>query len=228
MSRFRKTAAIGLAACGVALGAYAAERKPFPAENLFPFLKAYYSITPDERTAFRLRYFAVSKKGELPSFKAVLKRKSGDVPITLGAKGEMSPVPSSADIASKAQVTLEAEKGASFGVLIRIVANVPTSARIDAKNVELAVNQAQKGAKKAAGVMKFAVPKLDSACFMGATSGTVTLENGQKIALQTVKSKEDPALIGSPCYTPSAQKGGVTISLDKAPEMVSIEEKPFN
>jgi hypothetical protein len=194
------------------------ETQTIPAEKLFPFLTNYLKLPAAERDRFHPNYHLMAKG---VTVKAMLKRKSGDVPLTFAADGLMQPVPTAADIAAGAQIQMSAPKDGKIGIGIKIASSVPPATTLDAKALKASIDQARAGSKKAAGAMAIMVPDLQRICFEGATSGTAVSANGKTIALKT-ETKNGSVDKGSPCFAPADAPDAVQVRLDRIPRTLII------
>jgi hypothetical protein len=194
------------------------ETKTFPAEKLYPFLTEYLKLPAAERDRFHPAYHLMAKG---VAIKAVLKRKSGDVPLSFAPDGLIRPVPTAADIADKVQIEMSAPKDSKIGIGIKIASSVSPATVLDARALKASIDQARAGSKKAAGAMSVMVPNLQRVCFEGATSGTATSAAGKTVALKT-ETKNGSVDKGSPCFTPKDTPDAVQIKLDRVPRALII------
>lgn len=213
--------AAAAATCIIASGGYAQapmETKTLPAETLFPFLAEYLKLPAAERDRFHPNYHLMAQG---VTVRAVLKRRSGDVPLTFAPDGLIQPVPTSADIAAKTQIEMSAPKDSKIGISIKIASSVAPATTLDAKALKASIDQARVGAKKAAGAMAVMVPNLQRVCFEGATGGTAITAGGKAVALKT-ETKDASVDKGSPCFTPKDMPDAVQIRLDRTPRTLII------
>lgn len=219
-------AAIGASLLPLATGVAAAEKsKAIPSPSLFPYLDTYLGLPANARDRFHMSYVVMAQGAKLSDFHLVLNRKGGDAPLSIASDGEILPQPTLADLKAKTPITLEAPNGSRFGISLRIVATIEMAKTYDAAPLKASIEQARAGSKKAAGLLAVAVPDFQTACFSGATAGTVTLANGKTVALPGLP-KADDAPAGTPCFTPAALPDARTVTLDRAPTAIYIEPKP--
>lgn len=210
-------AAAGFALAEAAGAAPVLETKQVPVDVAFPFLQNYYALKAHDR--FRLDFFVV---GDLPpSFRMVLKRKGGDVPIALAADRRFLPLPDAEDFSRHVPLEVTSSKDTKIALTVKISETVAPAQTLDAKALAAGVDQVRTGVKTMAGIMALLVPDYKSVCFDGARSGTVMLSGGKTMTLKVTKKAGDTA-IGSPCFTPSDYPAAVQVSLDRAPSGMYI------
>lgn len=216
-------AALSTMALLAAPGVTTAKTADVPVDKLFPYLGNYYDLPAAQRDHFQLAYFFIIKTGS-GTIGATLKGAAGDVPITIGGDGRVTPLPSAADLKAKRPVSLTAPEGLSLGVTIKLMPLTAPATQLDADNLSIAIQQAHDGAKKAAGVLGMMVPNYQTVCFDGAHSGTVTLKSGATAALKVQKSEDTKA--ATPCFTPADARDAVKVNLDRTPSAMVIVAKP--
>ncbi|MEI9905631.1 MAG: hypothetical protein WDN06_18060 [Asticcacaulis sp.] len=216
--RFARIAAAGLTFLAAAAGAAPVlETKQIPVEKAFPFLQNYYALKAHDR--FRLDFFVV---GDLPpSFHMALKRKSGDVPVTVAPDRRFLPLPDAQDFASHTPLEVTSAKDTKIALTVKISETLAPAKTLDARVLAASVTQVRDGVKTMAGLMALLVPDYKSVCFDGARSGTVTLADGKSVALKLSKKAGDAA-IGSPCFTPADYGNAVQVTLDRVPSGMYI------
>lgn len=220
-------AAAGLCLLTLTTSAHAADdskSKAIPSPSLFPFLSTYLGLPGNMRDHYHLTYSLKSQNAKLSDIHMVLKRRSGEVPLTVSANGQLSPQPTLAELNEKTPVMMSAPTGAKLGISLRIAATVEPAKIYDAQFLKAAVEQARAGSKRVAGMMAMMVPNFQSVCFDGTTSGTATLSTGKTVALKlSAKAGDVPA--GTPCFTPSDTPGATQITLDRAATAAYIVPK---
>ena len=227
MKRLIAAAGLALMACAQpALSATPAagtalETKTVPVEKAFPFLKDYYALKAHDR--FRLDFY-LNGPALPPSFRMVMKRKAGDVPIVVAGDRRFGPLPDSQDFAAHVPLEVTAPKGLKIALNVKISSTATPARTLDAKGLSAGIDQVRQGVKTMAGLMAMLVPDFGSVCFDGAKSGEVALADGKMAALKVSKTAGDVA-IGSPCFTPSDYPTATQVTLDKVPTGMFIVPK---
>ncbi len=212
---------LGLLALPAVAGAQALETRQVPVEKAFPFLKDYYALKKHD--GFRLD-FILAGAAPPPSFRMVLKRKGGDVPIAVAADHRFLPLPEAQDFAAGTPLEVTAPKGLKIALSVKISSTLSPARTMDARALAAGVDQVRTGIKSMAGMMALLVPDYKSVCFDGAKNGTVTLPGGKSAALK-LSNKPGDAAVGSPCFTPSDYPSATEVTLDRVPSGVYIEPR---
>ncbi len=199
----------------------ALKTKAFPAAKLFPYYQNYLELPAAERDQFRMAFFLTAAEGPLT---ATLKRPGGDVPLTLGARGEISPLPTLADLKT-AQVELTAHDGVKLNAMIELVEAMAPAQTLDATTLKKGIDQARNGARKAAGLLGAMVPDYESVCFVGAGSGNVILADGKTVPLKVSAAPNNPQH-PNPCFTPADMPTARQVVLAHVPSLMPIARRP--
>lgn len=202
-----------VAASAVAGPAFAAERL-VPVGKIFPFLDVYLKIPAAERSRFTMAYRFTAGGKPAAGLKLSIVEGGQRTPLPVGPDGRALRLPTLQQLQSKAQVAVEAAAGQKFGVSLSVEPLVRPAAEMSAPELAMAVTQAASGAKRAAGVMGFAVPKFERVWLFGAQGGQVVYANGAKAALPVVK--------GAPVFDPAAHRNAKTLLFAKAPARMEI------
>lgn len=198
----------------------AMETRQVPVDKVFAFLPNYYALKAHDR--FRLEFYVV---GELPaSFQMALKRKGGDVPVTVAADRRLLPLPTAQDFTDHTAVEVTGPKDARIGLTVKISSTLAPAKTMDARALAAGVDQVRIGVKSMAGLMAMLVPDYKSVCFDGARAGTVATADGKMVTMKVSKKAGDAA-IGSPCFTPSEVANAAQVTLDRVPTGVYITPK---
>lgn len=197
------------------------QTKDIPALSLFPMLKEYYKLPSAKRTHFRPNYYLNSKSGG--HLDAILLRRSGAMPMTIGPQGLMSPLPGAEDIADGAQIRLTAPQGTKLSVTIQLASSTALAATLDAKDLKASIEQAKSGAKQLAGIGGFMVPNYRMVCFEGVGGGTAVTASGSAATLPELISRQTH--LARPCFAPLDMPNAVQIRLDRKPTAILIVEK---
>lgn len=205
----------GLAALMLCAPAHAAERTAsVPLKKLFPYLEAYLSLPPAERSRFVMAYRLLAAGRPDPSLRVALVA-GQRTPLPLDVFGRISRLPTIAQLHApdaKAEVTGPQER--KFNLSLDIEPAMAPAAEMDAHALALASQQATVGARKAAGVLGFAAPKLDRVVFEGAAGGEAINGQGKATALPVDK--------GNPVFDPAKLPDTRTIRFSRAPRRLLL------
>ena len=201
----------------------AVDTQTLPAAKVFPFLDVYLGLPASERDHFRMEY-SITGDGPPANAHLLLKRASGDAPLTLGAEGQILTQPSLADLKS-AQVVMTTPKGTHYGIALRLVASEAPAQTLDVAPLKTGIDQARIAAKKAAGLMSMMVPDFETVCFIGAGSGQAVLADGKTTPLKVSAPPSAPKLL-NPCLTPVDMPQARQVTLAKTPTAILIVRRP--
>lgn len=206
----------GFAAIALCASARAAERTAsVPVKKLFPYLEAYLSLPPAERSRFVMAYRLLAAGNPDPSLRVVLVAGGQRTPLPLDGFGRISRLPTAAQLRApdaRAEVTGPQER--RFNLSLDIEPAIAPAAEMDAHALALASQQATAGARKAAGVMGFAAPRLDRVVFEGGAGGEAVNGQGKATPLMVVK--------GNPVFDPAKQPDARAIRFSHAPRRLLL------
>lgn len=205
--------------------ARAAARPLDKADKLYPFIKMYLGLPPQQRSRFVLSYYVMRDRKPAPDVKAFLVGPGGRRPIVIAGDGHIQTVPSLADLDAGVQVEIDAPPSDKVAATPEILATMPAAARLDTHQLVLAMEQANAAIAAHAGILSFAVPKLTCAYLIGAHSGQADLANGHSLALPL---RTGPYFSGTPYFDSTANADARTVVLDKAPSRIILGGKPRN
>jgi hypothetical protein len=184
-------------------------------KKLFPYLDAYLSLPAQERDRFSLSYRFLMDGAPSPALKIAILSGGQRTPLPVTSSGLARP-PSLAVLRSDQKAEVSAPAGHKINLSLEIQPNTPPAAEMDAHALALAAEQATAGARKAAGMLGFAAPKLDRVVFKGAAGGQVILASGQSAPLAVVK--------GDPVFDPARFPTARTVRFARAPNRVLLEK----
>jgi hypothetical protein len=182
-----------------------------PLKKLFPYLEPYLSLPPQARSKFVMVY-RMEVQGAAPSAVTLTYPGGGVVPIA--ADGRVRRLPTLSMLQANGKAVAAAPKGSKVGVDLALEPVMQPAADLEARELSLAVTQAAAGAKKAAGVFGFAVPKFDRVVFKGAAGGQAIRADGSAVALPVVK--------GDPVFEPARHGGAVRLRFARPPSRMTI------
>ncbi len=212
----RRTALLGAVALAAATLSAApsalAANKVIDAGKVFPFLEAYRNLPAAERTKFKLVYYL--HVGPQPITAPVwLVDGAQRTLVPLRADGRVERLPTSAELAH-AKLEIGMDAAVKMGVNMGVEPMTPPATELDAAELAQSIAQAAVGAKKSAGIMALAMPKLQDVAFVGASSGEVIFADGRRAALPLVK--------GVPTYNPTTLPGAKTLRFARPPQKLDI------
>jgi hypothetical protein len=207
----------GLAALAVAGAAQAADRTATVAlKKVFPYLDGYLSLPAAERSQFRVAYRLVMDGKPSPLVKLSFLDGAQRTPVPLASDGRISRLPNLAALKSDQKAELSCPEGHKMNLVLEAEATAAPAAEMDARVLAATALQATAGAKKAAGVMGFAAPRLDRVVFEGAAGGQAVNAQGRAVALAVVK--------GNPVFDPAKQPDIRTIRFAKPPRRLLLDK----
>ncbi len=189
-----------------------------PLSNAFLLLSDYLKLAPDKRNLFHFSYLVRRKGKPAPDTKAAYLLPDGTrTPVAFGADGEVTNLPTLAQLSSKAKFETDGP-AVEFGLELRLSAK-PT-ADLEVAALESALAQAN------AAVSVFSEGqggRLTDAYFPDATTGQVVFANGRTTALRIF---DFPNLGRIPYIDLRHVSGAQTVKLDHAPSRVLLGGPP--
>lgn len=208
----RRSLLAALIALGAAAPALAEDGKTVELKRVFPFLQAYLKIPPADRSRFTLSYY-LRQDGKPFAGQVWIIDDGQRTPVPIAPDGRIERLPTLAQL-DGGRIHFDAPEKSKMGVSLEVQPLAPPAVEMSARELAAAVAQAAAGARKVAGVMSFAVPKLDQVSFPGAPSGEVIFADGRRAPL--------PMLKGAPVFEPAKTPGAATLRFPKAPMRVLI------
>lgn len=201
--------------------AAAAEAKRAPIKKAFPYLDAYLKIPAAERSRFALAYRLQSKNGGPPgAVRVYVHQGATRTELPVAADGQILRLPALAMLNDKtATISVGKPTPAPLGIDMSLEATADPATQMSAPEIAAAVDQANRGIKRAAGVVGFAVPTMGAAYFNLAGSGQVVMVDGRRAALPVMGT-------GSPYFAPASWPGARTLVFAKAPTRISLGPVP--
>lgn len=189
----------------------------------FPYLDAFLAYPAAKRTRFYIAFVARRGTKPAPDFRATIVAAGGQrTPLTLDHEGRVEQLPTLAQLRGGA--TLECDPSAAdvkLGLELRPAAAAAT--HVDPNDLNLALAQANAAAASIAGVMSFAVPKLDTVYFPGAGGGEAVFAGGRAAPLPVTVNQ----IAGKvPYFEPASSAGARDVVLAKAPSRMLIGPHP--
>ncbi|WP_372781709.1 hypothetical protein [Phenylobacterium sp.] len=191
----------------------AAAGKMVDASKVFARLDAYLKLPPAERSHFTMAYYL--RVGDAPlTAPAWLVEGDRKTAIPLRADGRILRLPTAAQLgAAKVEIGVDAATKVNENIGLEPLA--APAQDLDARELAIALAQAQGGMRKIAGPMGFALSTPKAILFVGAQSGEAELADGKRVPLPMIK--------GAPAYDPAALANAKRIHLARTPQKLDID-----
>ena len=207
--------ALAVAPAASAQSTPAPGRKTVEVGKVFPYFDRYLRLPAAERDRFSMAYYWSRDGKPLTGPVAVLVDGPNRVPITAGPNGRVERLPTLAQIAAKRPLTFEGLPAATkLNLSLSIEPTLRPAAELPAPELAAAVAQASRGAKKAAGMMRLAMPKLDAVRLVGAQGAEVVTADGRALPLPVEK--------GVPVFRPSQHPNAQLVRSRTPPRQLQI------
>lgn len=194
--------------------AIAAGKKSVEVGKAFPFLENYLKLPAGERSRFTVAYYLKRDGRPAVGLKGSIIMGDTRTPLTVQANGKVSPLPTLAQLRGGAKVEFDVPEGTRMSISLSVEATMRPAIEMSAAELALAVAQAAKGAKKAAGLLGVGMPTLASVMFKGVSAGTVVHADGHTTAL--------PLKDGSPLFQPAKLRTAATLKFARAPSQLLL------
>ena len=192
-----------------------AETKSVKLSKAFGYLDIFLKVPPQERTRFSLAYYFLRNKKPAPDIRAFVVQGANRTPLALGPDARVLRLPTLAELQSDAALELDVVPGTKVGLDLELHADIAPSNKLDAHEIDLALQQVTLAIKHRAGILGFAVPKISQANFPGAGAGVAVLADGRTTPL--------PKLEDGPYYDPGAMPGVKIVALARAPSRIVLD-----
>jgi len=222
MSMNRRDLVLTAAALTVAPGAVLAaddKKKPAPPlKKVFPYYDLYLGIPTAERSRFVMAYYLkVNGKPAGGQNLFVVMPGGGRTLLTLAADGRVTRMPTLAEMKDGVLDVDRKNPTDKFSVSMEMQPVVRLGESMAAADLVAAIDQCNAAIKKRAGVIGFAVPKMEQVLFAGAPSGSALLGEGRIAPL--------PQFKGMAIYRPAALPGAQVLKFAKAPTRALLSGK---
>lgn len=223
MKSFTRRAGLAMVVGALAAGGVAAQEKaaaPPPLKSVFKYLDAYLKIPAADRDKFTLAYYMRAPGGGGPPPGVRLYAVSGGqrTPLSVAANGRVEH-PSLAMLNSKATFAVDKPSPnvkLNFNMALEPTARPAT--QMNAAELASAVDQSNRGIRKAAGVIGLVAPKMASVRGVGGGSGEVVLADGKRAPL--------PVIGGAPTFMPASFPGARTVVFATTPSRLELAPAP--
>ena len=185
--------------------------------RIFPMLDRFLAIPLADRSKLALGY-EVRRNGKPGSDVALTLVVQGHrAPLPVAPDGKVMRLPTSADLAAKAQVLVTAPKGSKLAMELDFGTAIAPSTEISTADCDLAVTQAAAAISKAAGMIGgLLAPHVSRVSFPNAEGGVALGLDGR--VLQPL-----PLIAGVEVYEPGHIKGAYILHFSRPPSVVKLD-----
>jgi hypothetical protein len=212
MTATRRGLILTAAALAVAPGAALAEdkKKGPPAKKVFPYYDLYLSIPAAERTRFVMSYYLkLNGKPATGQGLYVVMPCGARTLLTQAADGRITRMPTLAELKDGVIDADERKETDKYSLSMELQPVVRLGETVSAAELQASIDQCNAAIKKRAGVIGFAVPKMEQVLFAGAGSGQALLSGGKAVTLPVFKT-----LVA---FKPADHLGAQSLKFAKAP-----------
>lgn len=221
MSATRRGLILTAAALAVAPGAALADdkKKPGPpVRKVFPYYDLYLGIPADERSRFVMAYYLkVNGKPTSGQNLFVVMPGGARTLLTQAADGRITRMPTLAELKDGVLDADRKNPTDKFSLSMEMQPVVRLGETMATADLHAAIEQCNAAIKKRAGVVGFAVPKMEQVIFVGAPAGNALLADGKSAPL--------PQFKGMAFYRPAALPGAQSLKFAKAPARALLAGK---
>jgi len=196
------------AAAQSARPAAAKKAEPLRPAKIFPYHETYMRLPAAERTRFQLAYFLLLNGRPAPGADVYVEDGGVRTPIAIAPDGRMQPPPL-ALLRSKTASVVFPQGTEKFNVQMSLIPTAPLGQEMRAADLAAAIAQANRGIRRAAGVIGLVAPRMGQVKFIGAGSGEAVLADGRRVPL--------PIVEGAPVYQPAALPNARTLVFARKP-----------
>ncbi len=204
-------------AVAVAQSRPAAEAAPraVRTSEVFPYLERYYGIPAAERTAFRLAYRLQVNDRPFTGRGWYLDAQNGRTPIAFAPDGTVRNLPTAAMLRDRNhRFQLDVPSGSRFSMGLELQPTAAPAQEMPAAQITQSITQANAGIRRAAGLLRVAVPTMGRATFPGARTGEAVTADRRATPL--------PLVNGAPAFTPAEMPQARTLRFAQTPSRILI------
>lgn len=207
------------AAAAMPAAASAADKKPPPpAKKVFPFYDLYLGIPAAERTRFVMNYYLrLNGKPATGQGLYVVMPNGARTLLTQAADGRITRMPTLAELKDGVIDAAERKESDRYSLSMELQPIVRLSETIAVGDLHAAIEQCNAAIRKRAGLIGFAVPKMEQVLFVGASGGSSVTADGKATTL--------PLFKGMPFYRPSTMPGAQTLKFANLPTRALLSGK---
>lgn len=198
----------------------AADKKkpPPPAKKVFPYYDLYLGIPAAERSRFVLAYYLyLNGKPTTGQQLFVIQPNGTKVLLAQAPDGRITRMPTLAELKDGVVDGDKSNENDKLSISMQMQAVVRLAETMPAADLVAAIDQCNNAIKRRAGVIGFAVPKMEQVMFVGAGSGQAVLAGGKTVAL--------PLFKGMPFYRPVELPGVQSLKFAKTPTRALLSGK---
>ncbi len=201
------TAAVAFAVPAVAFADD--KKKPAPLKKVFPYYDLYLGIPAAERTKFALVYYLkINGKAAAGQTLWAVSATGVRTALTTGPDGRFTKMPSLADMKTGTVDAQKAKPTDQYAVSMEMQPLVRLSETVPAADLTAAMEQCNTAIRKRAGVIGFAVPRMEQIVFPNG-AGAVVLAGGNTAPMPLVRT--------APAFKPAAHPGAVAVKFSRVP-----------
>jgi hypothetical protein len=190
-------------------------QKTVEAGKLFPYLAHYLKLPPADRDRWTLVYEFSFDGKPASGVQGWIDDGGRRVPITFGPGGRALTLPTLAQLNAKRQMGLDVPSGTKLNVSLRPEPTLKPAPELAAAELIAALQQAGRGARKAAPMMLRAViPKFDTVYLPGAQGAEVVAADGRATPLPVEK--------GTPVFRPSQHPTAAKLRFATPPRRMAL------
>lgn len=203
------TAAAAATLPGAALAADKKKPNP-PARKVFPFYDLYLGIPAAERTRFAMHYY-LRLNGQPATGQAIyiVMPNGSRTLLTQAADGRITRMPTLAELKDGVVDADERKESDKYSLSMELQPIVRLGETMGVGELHAAIEQCNAAIRKRAGVIGFAVPKMEQVLFVGAGSGQALGAGGKVTTL--------PVFKGMVAYKPADQTGAQSLKFARTP-----------
>lgn len=215
----REFVAAGLAGAMLPTLALAAdEKKAVAAKKAFPFYDLFLDTPPAERSRFTMSYYLkVNGRPATTPILVLVMPNGARTPLAVGAEGRIVRMPNKAELKDGLIEAVKANAGDRVQLAMELEPVVRLGETIAAADLLAALDQCNAAIRKRAGLIGFAVPKMEQVIFAGTSAGNAVLVGGRTAPLPLVK--------GMAAYRPAALPGAQSLTFARAPARAFLAGK---
>lgn len=219
MTLDRRTLIVSAAALATTPGlAMAADKKAPPVRKVFAYYDVYLGVPPAERSRFVMTYYLKVNGKPAGGQNLYLVMPGGArTLLTQAADGRFTRLPTLAELKDGVLDVDRKNPTDKFSISMEMQPVVRLGETVAAADLVAALDQCNSAIRKRAGVIGFAVPRMEQVIFVGAGSGSAALAGGKAAPL--------PLFKGMPFYRPSDLAGAQTLKFAKAPARAILAGK---
>ena len=195
------------------------KKKAAPAKKVFPFYDLYLDTPLAERSRFTMAYYLkINDRPATTSVLTLVMPNGVRTPLTVGAEGRITRMPSRAELKDGLIEAGKVNPGDRAELAMELEPVVRLGEAVSVADLNAALEQCNTAIRKRAGVIGFAVPKMEQVLFAGAGSGQA-IAGGKVSPLPVVK--------GYVAFRPTNHAGAQSLKFSKAPARAMLAGGKF-